>query len=202
MLRKLEEFILEYAYVLLFLGVIIEGETPLVIASVMANQNYLNLTPVILIGFFSALLGDQLCFLLARTKGKYWLQKSTFLSKRMEKIIRMIQNNDVYVILIMRFLYGLRILVPFFLGLTNIGWKRYFIFNLIGVTIWIIVFATVGHTLAKGTDLLFEGQVNFELILFVSLFSILIVFLFLKAFNWVWNKIHRTVSSNTSNSKD
>ncbi len=198
----MEEFIIEYAYVLLFLGVIIEGETPLVIASVMANQSYLNLTPVILIGFFSALIGDQLCFLLARTKGKLWLQKSTFLSKRMEKIIIMIQNNDVYVILIMRFLYGLRVLVPFFLGLTNISWKRYFVFNLIGVTIWIIVFTTVGHTLAKGTDFLFEGQINFELILFVSLFSILIVFLFLKVFNRIWNKIHRTSSSSISNTNE
>lgn len=191
----MEQFIIEYGYVLLFLGVIIEGETPLVIASMMANQSYFSITPVVIVGFFSALLGDQLFFWLARSKGKDWLKKSSFLSKRMEKVIKLIQNNDVYIILIMRFLYGLRFFIPVFLGLTNIKWKRYFIFNLIGVTIWTIIFATVGHTLGKGTNFLFGDQVGIGLILVVCVISILFVFAFLQLFNWIWRKTHKNVAA-------
>jgi membrane protein DedA with SNARE-associated domain len=186
----MEQFIIQYGYALLFVGVIVEGETPLVLASMIANQSYLDFAHVICVGFASAILGDQILFLIARYKGKQWLKKSAFLSRRLEKSIKLVQRNDVFVILIMRFLYGLRAIMPALLGLTEIPWKRYFFYNLIGVTTWTAIFSFLGYYLATGTNLLF-GDVSLEVVVLICLFSVVLIFAILRLIAGAWKRMKR-----------
>jgi membrane protein DedA with SNARE-associated domain len=156
----------------------------------IANQSYLDFAHVICVGFASAILGDQILFLIARYKGKHWLKKSAFLSRRLEKSIKLVQRNDVFVILIMRFLYGLRAIMPALLGLTEIPWKRYFFYNLIGVTTWTAIFSFLGYYLATGTNLLF-GDVSLEVVVLICLFSVVLIFAILRLIAGAWKRMKR-----------
>ena len=184
---------MQHGYVLLFVGVIVEGETPLVLASMMANQNHLDLALVLSVAFVAAILGDQVLFLIARYKGKQWLKKSAFLSRRLEKAIKLMQNNDVFVILIMRFLYGLRVVIPALLGLTDIPWKRYFLYNLLGVIIWTIAFSFLGYYLARGTNLILGEFASVEVIVLVCLVAVVAIFVSMRILTVMVKKTMRRV---------
>ena len=141
----LSTFLASYGYLALLLGTFLEGETILVLGGIAAHQGYLKLTGVILSAFAGSLMGDQLFFFLGRRHKDYILKKRPAWQIRIERVSRLVARYENITILIFRFLYGLRSVTPFVLGMSGVRTAKFIILNCCGALLWAVVVAVAGY---------------------------------------------------------
>lgn len=150
--RGLESLIQTYGYIVIFFGTLVEGETILVSGGFASHQGYLQLPWVILIAFLGGCSGDFLFFYLGRWHGHLILTRHPIWYARVLKVFGMLERYHTILILSMRFLYGLRMITPFALGMSRISTGRFLVLNAIGALIWAVVGGTAGYLFGEVLD--------------------------------------------------
>jgi len=149
---SLEYLIEQYGYLALFIGTLLEGETIMLIAGFAAHQSYLNIHLVILLGFAGTFISDQIFFFIGRFNGQRFLEKRSSWQNKFTRIEKQFQQHQNLLILTFRFIYGLRTVTPFFIGMSRISIIRFMFLNLIGAAVWAILIGYLGfysgHTMA------------------------------------------------------
>ncbi len=156
---NLENIVSSYGYIGVLIGTLIEGETVLILAGFLARMNYLNLLWVIIAAFIGAFIGDQLFFYLGRFKGIQLLKKRPRWKARSEKVLRILKRHQILVIFGFRFLYGLRIITPFVLGVSGVRPMRFLALDIIAVGLWSVSIGTAGYLLGQ-TLQAFMGKIK------------------------------------------
>ncbi|QJC30541.1 DedA family protein [Enterobacteriaceae endosymbiont of Neohaemonia nigricornis] len=139
------KIITHYGYLMVFLGSLIEGETFVIIAGLLANKNMLSFYKIVIIAVIGSFIGDQFLFYLGQrysTQILYFLNKYNFKIKKYYNIIR---NYPYIFILVIRFIYGLRLVGPIIIGIINVSLLEFIIFNIIGAIIWAFIFTSAGY---------------------------------------------------------
>jgi membrane protein DedA with SNARE-associated domain len=142
---SLESFIETYGYLALLLGTFFEGETTMVLGGFAAYLGYLDLPWVILIAFIGTLLGDQLFFYLGRVHHRAILAWRPTWQSRLDKVQSLIDSHRMKLILIFRFLYGLRIITLFGLGMSRISAAYFFLVSSMSALVWAAAMGTGGY---------------------------------------------------------
>lgn len=164
MIIDLAQALQDWGYPLVFLGTFLEGETILLLAGMAAYKGYLDFTAVVLIALIASFLGDQLYFLLGRRYGALIIRRWPALRPRLARFTQLLQRHHTPLILSIRFLYGLRIVGPMALGLTEISWARYTLLNLIGGVIWAMLVTSAGYLFGNALDWVLTSLYRFELL--------------------------------------
>jgi membrane protein DedA with SNARE-associated domain len=151
-----ERLISHFGYPALILGLLLEGETVLVLAAFMAHRGYLNLPLVILIGCLVSFGSDQFFFWIGRIKGSQFLEKRPSWQPRVEKAKAMLGRNSDLLFLGVRFLYGLRTVLPFVMGMSNFDARRFAILDFIASLLWALVFGLAGKVIGQIMGGIFE----------------------------------------------
>jgi len=141
----LESFIETYGYLALLVGTFFEGETTMVLGGFAAYLGYLDLPWVILFAFIGTLLGDQLFFYLGRWHSRAILAWHPAWESRLDKVERLIERHQMKLILIFRFLYGLRIITLFGLGMSRIPATYFFLLSALSALVWAAAMGTGGY---------------------------------------------------------
>jgi membrane protein DedA with SNARE-associated domain len=145
-MSDLESFVQSYGYWALFLGTLLEGETVLILAGLMAHLGLMKLPLVMLVALLGSFLGDQFYFFLGRRKGAALLDRHPLWRRRAEKVQRAMQRYHNWIMLGFRFVYGMRTVTPLILGMDRtIRIRRFILLNLIGATLWSAVIAAAGY---------------------------------------------------------
>ncbi|MFN8434981.1 MAG: DedA family protein [Anaerolineales bacterium] len=160
---SLETLISQYGYPALVLGLFLEGETVLVLAAFMAHRGYFNLPLVILIGFLVAFSSDQFFFWIGRTQGQQFLEKRPAWQPHVEKAKSLLGRNINFLFLSIRFMYGLRTVLPFVIGTSKFDPKKFALFDFVSSLIWALTFGLAGHFIGHLTTLIFEDVKEHEL---------------------------------------
>lgn len=162
----MEHLLNEYGYFALFIGTFLEGETILILAGIAAAQDYLDLKTVIIVAFIGSYFGDQLWYFLGRHYGIAILNKRPKWQKSADKALIYLRRNPDLWVLIFRFMYGLRTVMPVAIGISGYSPKRYIILNGIGAIIWSIVlggasyyFGSIVLSYLKDYELIFLGAI-------------------------------------------
>ena len=72
----MEALLIKYGYLVLLLGIAVEGEVFLLAASYLAHNNQIFSLPLVILTAIIANTGaNQVYYILARTRGRDWLQK-------------------------------------------------------------------------------------------------------------------------------
>jgi len=152
---SLEPFIKQYGYLaiasLLFLedfGILVPGETVLVAGAVYASLGQLNIFIVMLVGVIACVLGDNVGYLIGNKFGHPILErygKYVFMTKeRIDKAEHFFSKYGNKIIVVARFFDGLRELNGILAGLSEIKWRRFNIYNLIGSVSWVVFWSLIG----------------------------------------------------------
>src|SRR5512141_583644 len=88
-----ETIISRFGYPALVVGLLLEGETILVLAAFMARRGYLELPWVILIGFLVTFASDQFFFWLGRLQGEQFLERRPAWKQSVEKAKSLLGRN-------------------------------------------------------------------------------------------------------------
>ncbi len=132
-------------YLILLVWTFLEGETIVIIAGIAARDGHLLLPLVILFAFCGSILSDQLMFFLGRFKGAAFVARRPTWQLRAQKVYRLLERYQTGLILGFRFLYGVRNITPFALGMSEVSVRRFVSFNLLGAALWAVSFAWSGY---------------------------------------------------------
>jgi membrane protein DedA with SNARE-associated domain len=141
----MEQLVLQLGYVTLFIGTFLEGESVLALAGVAASYGYLTFGYVVAVAALGAFLGDQACFFVGRRYGASILARYPKLAAKAPRVERLVRRWDAPAVIVLRFLYGLRIAGPIVIGSFGISPWRLALFNAIGALIWAPLVAGIGY---------------------------------------------------------
>jgi membrane protein DedA with SNARE-associated domain len=145
-----------YGYWLVALGAFFEGDTFLVAGGLAAQQHLLNMLYLVIISIFLSMLHDGLLFYLGRIMGVRILKKYPKIEEKMKKVFENIDKYGIFVILILRFAYGFRTLIPIAIGMGKISDKKFFFYDFLGGVIWSLVFILGGVLFGKAMNVFIQ----------------------------------------------
>lgn len=141
----MEDLIARIGYATLFVGTFLEGESVLALAGVAASYGYLTFEYVIAVAALGAFLGDQACFFVGRRYGAAVMARYPRLAAKAPRVERLVRRWDAPAVILLRFLYGLRIAGPIVIGSFAIPPWRLALFNAIGALVWAPIVGSVGY---------------------------------------------------------
>jgi len=165
-LMELQSLIESYGYAAILIGTFLEGETILVLAGLAAHQGYLKLTWVILAAFAGSLCGDQLFFYLGRRHSQAVLSRRPAWKAKAQKIHKMMDRFQTPLILSFRFLYGLRTVTPFVIGMSPVSVKKFILLNAVGALVWAVAVGSGGYIFGQALEIFIGKIKDYELGLF------------------------------------
>jgi len=155
----LQSIIEHYGYAAILIGTFLEGETILVLAGLAAHQGYLELTGVIFAAFLGSLCGDQLFFYLGRKHSQAVLSRRPYWKSKVEKVHKMMNQFQTPMILSFRFLYGLRTVTPFVIGMSPVSVKKFISLNAAGALVWAAAIGSGGYLFGNALEI-FVGKIK------------------------------------------
>lgn len=155
-----------YGYIALLVGTFLEGETILILAGFAAHLGYLHLPWVILVAFLGTVSGDQLFFYLGRRQSRFVLHKHPAWQRRLDRVERLFERYQTLLILGFRFLYGLRTITPFALGMTRVRRGYFFLLNILSALVWAAAVGTGGYLFGNVLRIIMVDIKRYELKVF------------------------------------
>jgi membrane protein DedA with SNARE-associated domain len=159
----LQSIIENYGYAAILIGTFLEGETILVLAGLAAHKGYLVLTWVILAAFLGSLCGDQLFFYLGRKHSQVVLSRRPTWKQKAEKVNKMMNRFQTPLILGFRFLYGLRTVTPFVIGMSTVSLKKFLVLNVAGALIWAAAIGSCGYLFGHALEVFIGKAKSYEI---------------------------------------
>jgi len=164
---SLETLIETYGYLAVLVGTFLEGETILVLGGFAAHRGYLVLWGVVAAAFAGSLCGDQLFFFLGRRHSRWILARRPNWNNRVERARRLLDRYQTPTILSFRFLYGLRTVAPFVIGLSSVPAAKFIMLNAVGALVWAVVIGTSGYLFGHAIEIIIGDIKRYEAVVFV-----------------------------------
>jgi membrane protein DedA with SNARE-associated domain len=158
----LENLIITYGYLAVFIGTFLEGETVLLLGGLAAHLGYLHLAGVAGAAFAGSIMGDQLAFYLGRRSGSRLMKKWPRLHERVLKVHLITARYRSWIVVAFRFFYGLRNIVPFTLGMSSISFQRFLALNALGAVLWTITIGGGGFLFGKAMEAVLGDMKRYE----------------------------------------
>jgi len=158
----LQQLIEHYGYLAVFIGALIEGETILVMAGFLAHEGYLNLGWVMAVAAVGGFIGDQFFFTLGRFRGREILARFPSIQVRAARVQELVHRYQNWLIILIRFMYGLRVAGPIFLGMAHVSPLRFAVVNLLGAIVWAVLIAGAGYIFGQAVGLFLHDAQRYE----------------------------------------
>lgn len=167
----MEQLISTYGYPAIAAGTFFEGETIVLIAGYLANRGYLDLPWVIVCAFLGSWAGDTLYFFIGRRWGNKLLERRPAWRPAADKAFTMLHRYDAVFILTFRFLYGLRTVSPFVIGMSKVPTVRFVFLNMVASAIWASCFSSGGYLLGTMLEAMIAKVERFEVYILCALIA-------------------------------
>ncbi len=141
---SLQHFIAQFGYLAAFIGAFLEGETAVVMAGFAAHRGYLHIGWVFVVASAAAFLSDQLYFFIGRRYGPRVLERKPNWKARSARIRRYIKERGTWFLFSFRFMYGIRTISPFMIGMSEVRAGRFALINATSAIVWGVTFSLVG----------------------------------------------------------
>ncbi len=129
-----------YGYIGLFLYSLGGGFVAIIAAGVMSFMGKMDLTLSISIAFIANALGDFLLFYMARYQKSMMMEGLRKHRRKLALAHIMMKKNGSWIILIQKFVYGIKTLIPIAIGLTKYEFKKFAILNILSAGVWALIF--------------------------------------------------------------
>jgi undecaprenyl-diphosphatase len=137
-------------------GVIVPGETLVIIGGVYAGLGDLWLPLVAAVAVLGAVAGDNVGYWIGRRYGRGFLErhgrKLFVTSERLEATERYYKRHGGKTVFLGRFIPVIRSVGFIVAGISHMPWKRFFAYDLLGATIWGIGHTLIGYALGESYE--------------------------------------------------
>jgi membrane protein DedA with SNARE-associated domain len=130
-------------------GVPVPGETVLILGAVYAGTGRLSVWLVGLLAFLAAVMGDNIGFAIGRLGGRRLVERFgryiLLTPERLDKATGFFERRGAGIIIVARFIEGLRQANGIIAGTTGMHWARFLAFNAIGAALWVGMWTSIGY---------------------------------------------------------
>lgn len=158
------ELLQRYGYVAVLIGTLLEGETILLMAGFAAHRGYLDPGAVVAVAAVGGFLGDQVFFWLGRLHGPRVIARWPRLQSHAQQVNALLARHHTWVIIGIRFMYGLRVAGPVLIGMSSVGALRFAALNLIGAVLWAAVIGAAGYLFGQALEMVLGDVKRYELL--------------------------------------
>ena len=175
---------------LLFLedfGVPVPGETILIAAAVYAGAGSLNIALVVAIGVLAAVAGDNVGFAIGNLGGRRIVERFgryvLLTPARVETAERFFTRHGGKIIVVARFIEGLRQANGIIAGLGGMRWRRFLGFNTLGAVLWVGVWSTLGYLTGTNIGPIYQQVSRYQLYVLIVVAVLIVAFV-------LWRLLH------------
>lgn len=178
----IEGLITTFGYPALAAGVVMEGETVLLIAGYLAHNGHFLLPVVMLIAWGGAFAADVTWFFVGRHKGGAFIAARPRWHARADRVRHLLVRYHTIAILGYRFIYGMRTVTPLVIGASGFPPLRFVLLNLCSTLIWGVSVAAAGYYFGGAVGILLADAKRFELLVVAAIVVVS---------GWVWLRRRR-----------
>jgi membrane protein DedA with SNARE-associated domain len=157
----LQELLVRYGPIAVFLGAAFEGDFTLLLAGVVSHLGIFPFPVAITAGAAGSLLGDSLWYTLGRLRGPKF--RTGKLYRRVgPKIERLAKRMGPWELLASRFVYGTKAASMVFWGLNGLSLPRFLLIDALGCVLGSLVFTSLGYLVSGSATALMGHVKRFE----------------------------------------
>ncbi len=139
-----------------FVGLVVPGETVMLIGGAVAGQGAINIYLLIAIAWFAAWLGDTTSFFIGRRLGRGFVLRHGprvgIGEERFERVEAYFSRHGGKTILVGRFISLVRALAPFVAGSSGMRYRAFVPYSILGTGIWASAHILIGYFFARSID--------------------------------------------------
>lgn len=148
----------QYGYLAVLFGVMLEsaglpvpGETILIAAGALVHQGTLDFGDALFFGVLGAIAGDQIGYWVGRKGGRplvlRWGRYAFVTPDRLNRAEAFFERHGGKAVFLARFVAGLRVFGALVAGTSRMPWRRFFLYNALGGTVWATTAVSAGYFL-------------------------------------------------------
>jgi membrane protein DedA with SNARE-associated domain len=181
-------------------GVPVPGETVLILGAVYAGAGRLNIVLVGLLAFVAAVIGDNIGFAVGHFGGRPLVERYgryIFLTpERLDKTTAFFERHGGKIVVVARFIEGLRQANGIIAGISGMHWAKFLIFNAIGAALWVAVWSSIGYFSGSHIDSIYNTATRYSTYLAIA-FGVLVLAWIARV---VWRRRARRADDSVSES--
>lgn len=139
-----------------FVGLVVPGETVMLIGGAVAGQGVINIYLLIAIAWFAAWLGDTTSFFLGRRLGREFVlehgPRFGISHERFEKVEDYFSRHGGKTIFIGRFISLVRAFAPFIAGSSGMSYRAFVPYSVLGTGLWASAHILVGYLFSRSIE--------------------------------------------------
>jgi membrane-associated protein len=139
-----------------FIGLLVPGETAIVVGGVVAERGEVALPALIALVWLAALGGDIVSFLLGRRFGQPFLdahgQRVRIRPEQVARAERLFDRHGGKMLVVGRFVGLLRALTPFVAGASRFPLRRFLPYAAAGTLAWSVTFTLIGYGFSESFE--------------------------------------------------
>jgi membrane protein DedA with SNARE-associated domain/membrane-associated phospholipid phosphatase len=139
-----------------FVGLVVPGETVMLLGGAVAGQGAIDIYLLIAIAWFSAWLGDTTSFFLGRRLGREFVlehgPKVGISHERFEKVEDYFGRHGGKTIFIGRFISLVRAFAPFIAGSSGMRYRAFVPYSILGTGLWATAHILVGYFFSRSIE--------------------------------------------------
>ena len=155
-MQRFEPTFAHYGLLAVFVLVMVEGcgvpapgVTVLVVGGLMAGRGEMGIVPLLLTGWVAAIVGMLLGYAIGHYGGRRLLGHFSIEGERLARIEGFFDRNTIALMVVARFVEGLKQTAGLVAGTLSIGLPRFFIGTVVGATLWVAVFGFGSYWLER-----------------------------------------------------
>jgi len=139
-----------------FVGLVVPGETVMLLGGAVAGQGAISIYLLIAIAWFSAWLGDTTSFFLGRRLGREFVMRHGprfgISHERFEKVEAYFGRHGGKTIFIGRFISLVRAFAPFIAGSSGMRYRAFVPYSILGTGLWASAHILIGYFFSRSID--------------------------------------------------
>jgi membrane protein DedA with SNARE-associated domain/membrane-associated phospholipid phosphatase len=139
-----------------FVGLVVPGETLMLLGGAVAGQGAIDIYLLIAIAWFAAWLGDTFGFFLGRRLGREFVMKHGprvgISHERFEKVEDYFGRHGGKTIFIGRWISLVRAFAPFIAGSSGMGYRGFVPYSILGTGLWASLHILVGYFFSRSIE--------------------------------------------------
>jgi membrane protein DedA with SNARE-associated domain len=155
MMEEIANFMNAYGdwfYIGIFVWTFLEGETIVIFGGYAAHHGIVDPIKLLIVAWLGSFLGDQLWFFLGRRYGEALLTRFPKSRPKVEIALDLLYEYNTLFILSFRFIYGIRNVSSFAVGLSSLTWSRFAVLNFIAAGVWASSFVAAGYVFSQVSE--------------------------------------------------
>ncbi|GBE00124.1 inner membrane protein YghB [bacterium BMS3Abin07] len=141
-----------------FMGLLVPGESVVVLSGFLASQGYLDIGDCLWVIVLGAVLGDSVGYSLGKVIGRGYFEKHHRLlllkEKHIQKVDKYFERHGGKTVFWGRFIGFLRAMAPFVAGMSRMPYRSFVFYNVSGGILWSVSFTLLGYFFGQSWQLI------------------------------------------------